>query len=1075
MPLTFSSNGGGSYGSAVPFQRQVEPSQMGFFLGLDQRELLRIQRYNEGWRFYFGKHWMFKREDGEALVTFNYFRKIIDKSVAFLVAKGFHVKVPEALEEITLPFVNEVWDYNKREQFAWDAATMGAVTGDVFIMVTWVEPTETAKKINPFTQGKIQVNLLGSEQVYPTWDPLNTDTLLSVRIETIYYADGMDRNATNTEGRQVPTKRFTQIITPDTIVEQFHGEKPVVRANFLGEIPVIHIRNLGIPKEYYGLPDAMDLIDLQREYNEKATDISDTVNYHACVDDETEALTRHGWKQRSALSVGCEVLCLDPETDEITWQPIEALNAFTYAGDLVRWDNRIDALTTPNHRWLAERKIGRPENARYAREFVRTSEAEGGEAAVADLRVGSLLRVGGGVPTHFPCKSIYADEFVELVGWWVTEASVNAQPSGNFTSTLAQSVKVNQSFVDDIRLLATYWRAQGESFRENATRPDGIATWYIGTGLTAQLLAVCPDKSLPAEFLARLTLRQAERLMEVLIDADGTRTTSGRTSWYQDDPGRKDGMQMLAAMLSGARTRAYENVRGNGVVDFYQTGTIEALSTVSRAQNVRYDGTVWCPTVKTGVWFARRSGYTYWTGNSPITCIFGAKAKQLEKGPRQIWAGLPSDARVENLRLEGDLTAANTYLDKVKLAIHELSDVPEGSLGGMQAISNTSGVALHLQYQPLVEKTQRKKAQYEPGFQQLNYFILRIGTVMGQVTLPYDICKNCGGRIVEVDTGETTRVWNTESERFEKMPVRKKKCFHIDKQTLEFTDPFKMRVKIWRMYGFGDEIREVPYDQLLEEIEGGSRSFWDYTVYQEEGLKKWKEENAEALQEAHTAAQDNANVMQPPPEPQYDPETGEAIPPPEPPTNEHPDVLPEAPKPPPIFVVKKLPMAEIDVPGEPERTTIVRKWLHPVTGVLLEEETEEKILVPTECQRPQYLNPYENTVEFQDVLPKDEALQAQLYQTYLAMEIVDEEWVQDQIPEVAKDATEIRKRMKAKKAAERQADPAVIEETEGGTKMTYQEAAPPPGAQATVPGKGGNPIPANNQLGGGQLWLKQRF
>lgn len=95
MPLSFFTNSGNSAGSAIPFQRIVEPASLGMFLNLEQAELIRIQRYNEAWRFYFGKHWAFTREDGEPLVTLNYFRKFIDKHAEFLLGKGFVVTVPE--------------------------------------------------------------------------------------------------------------------------------------------------------------------------------------------------------------------------------------------------------------------------------------------------------------------------------------------------------------------------------------------------------------------------------------------------------------------------------------------------------------------------------------------------------------------------------------------------------------------------------------------------------------------------------------------------------------------------------------------------------------------------------------------------------------------------------------------------------------------------------------------------------------------------------------------------------------------------------------------------------------------
>jgi hypothetical protein len=735
MPLSFFSNSGNSYGSAIPFQRIVEPAQLGFFLNLEQSELLRIQRYNEGWRFYFGRHWLFKREDGEPLVTFNYFRKIIDKSVAFLTAKGFHIKTPESLEEVSKPFLDEVWEYNKREQITVDIATIGAVTGDAFVLVTYEEATVMQKKINPFSQGQIRLNLLGSEQVYPTWDPLNTDTLIAVRIETIYYAERgsrqLDReDRVNHEGRQLYTKRFTQIITPDQIVEQFHGDMPIVRPNLLGEIPIVHIKNLALPKEYYGLPDGIDIVDLQRELNEKATDISDSINYHS----------------------------------------------------------------------------------------------------------------------------------------------------------------------------------------------------------------------------------------------------------------------------------------------------------------------------------------------APVTVIYGAKAKQLERGPRQIWAGLPKDSRVETLKLEGDLTAANNYWDKVKKGIMEISDIPEGSLGSMQPISNTSGVALHLQYQPLIEKTKRKRIQYEPGFEQINYFILRIGMIKGLLNLPFDLCKKCGGRIVEVETGKTTKVWNTQIQQFEDRPIRQKRCYHVDKQTLDFTDPFQMRMKFWRKYGFGDEVRELAYEAILREIETQKDSFWDYSVRQKELLKAWTEKNTDQI---NNVKADADTLMAAPP--QVDPETGAEIP--SPPPTPDPQTLPKPPEPPAILVTRPLPDGEMDIPEEPEQVNIVRTWINPDTQEVAFTDTVEMFLVPTECKVPQYLNPFETKVEFLDVLPKDEALQAQLYQQYLMMELVDVEWVQNKIPEIAHDAASIRKRMKAKKIRDQKLEPmqslkSPMGETQvlGPKTPDGNQLAPKPQDQAAVPGEGGNPTTQGNAL-----------
>ena len=110
----------------------------------------------------------------------------------------------------------------------------------------------------------------------------------------------------------------------------------------------------------------------------------------------------------------------------------------------------------------------------------------------------------------------------------------------------------------------------------------------------------------------------------------------------------------------------------------------------------------------------------------PITIITGAKASQLERGAKKIWAGLPKDARVENL--EGGyqgLKQGLEYLEVIKRTMHEMVGVPETALGQVQPISNTSGVALSIQFQPLMNVWALKVTQYGLGIQRINELVLR--------------------------------------------------------------------------------------------------------------------------------------------------------------------------------------------------------------------------------------------------------------------------------------------------------------------------------------------------------------
>jgi len=124
---------------------------------------------------------------------------------------------------------------------------------------------------------------------------------------------------------------------------------------------------------------------------------------------------------------------------------------------------------------------------------------------------------------------------------------------------------------------------------------------------------------------------------------------------------------------------------------------------------------------------------------SPVTVIIGAKASNLEKGAKKVWGGLPKDAQVFNL--EGGaqgIDGALKYLELLKRSMHEIMNIPETALGQVQPISNTSGVALSIQYQPLMNRWAQKVAQYGIGLEKINELALRTLALKEPQEFTYD-------------------------------------------------------------------------------------------------------------------------------------------------------------------------------------------------------------------------------------------------------------------------------------------------------------------------------------------------
>jgi hypothetical protein len=110
---------------------------------------------------------------------------------------------------------------------------------------------------------------------------------------------------------------------------------------------------------------------------------------------------------------------------------------------------------------------------------------------------------------------------------------------------------------------------------------------------------------------------------------------------------------------------------------------------------------------------------------APTTVIVGAKMSQMEKGARKVWHGLPKDAQVYNLEMASDATLAQSFMSLLKQAMHEMTGIPISALGQEQAVSNTSGVALQIQYQPMMMKFHEKAGTYGKGFAKTNELVLK--------------------------------------------------------------------------------------------------------------------------------------------------------------------------------------------------------------------------------------------------------------------------------------------------------------------------------------------------------------
>jgi hypothetical protein len=232
----------------------------------------RLNRYAATWAWYLGHHWSQRREMGEQNITMNYTRTMSDYITNFCFGKGVHFRTPEANAAIIPHLLHRVWEVdNNKMHTLWEMGQLAGVTGDCFVKVAYEDPWVDALGI--YHAGRVRIIPLNPAHCFPEYHPQDRQRLLRFKLKYRFWG-------TSPEGtRQVYT--FTEILTDESVEQYINDELVDQYDNPIATIPIVHIPNVTISSSPWGQSDIWDIIPLNREMNEKMTEVSDIINYHA--------------------------------------------------------------------------------------------------------------------------------------------------------------------------------------------------------------------------------------------------------------------------------------------------------------------------------------------------------------------------------------------------------------------------------------------------------------------------------------------------------------------------------------------------------------------------------------------------------------------------------------------------------------------------------------------------------------------------------------------------------------------------------------------------------------------------
>lgn len=330
---------------------------------------------------------------------------------------------------------------------------------------------------------------------------------------------------------------------------------------------------------------------------------------HSCYDEETEVLTKHGWKRWSNVSMDDKLASVNPETLFIEYLKPENLIREPYQGPMYKVQrNKIDMLVTPNHRiWACPMttKQGRKKqdySLFKAEDLYRRSYA---------LQIGGLNWQGELVDQ---IQGFPAGAFLEFMGFFIGD--------GWNDERYHNAVQFHLKKESKIRHLENICARCGLEFVQH-----GDSKFYIRGNALGNIMRECydenGDKIIP-EWVFELDRSLLLSLFRGLMASDGS--DKGTTPVF-DSTSRKliDQIQHLSLLLGLSSSisllhPAEDNRKDGWRIFFNQTRHKPEINKVSYDpfdEWVEYNGMVYCATLpKYHTLIVRRNGKPMVSGNS---------------------------------------------------------------------------------------------------------------------------------------------------------------------------------------------------------------------------------------------------------------------------------------------------------------------------------------------------------------------------------------------------------------------------------------------------------------------------
>lgn len=353
------------------------------------------------------------------------------------------------------------------------------------------------------------------------------------------------------------------------------------------------------------------------------------VTYACLPTDNTDVLTKSGWKKHKDLSYTDEVLTYSEIKDQYEWNNIQHIHHFKDKEVIDLRNNHIGFESTPDHRWLCKKR--KMKGSKYTKviryfstEYVQTQDLN----TECNIRNNSL---------YFNDSCTITDHEAELVGWLLADGYYSWSNKDEITSSsfgkrkglvmnICQSVNKYQKELEEC-LLANEIRYTVHDKKDVINKDNPVSSYLIkaedARNFLDRVVGIRDNKHNInwCEWVVKLGHSQLVSFFKGFWLSDGHCGSKGEIKITQNKGNIAEAIKLCGNLLGKVVT--YNHKTDNCIVMSFRDNNFITGQKLKEASRRITD--VFCITVPNSNFVIKQKGYITITGN----CMYGAQAPKI--------------------------------------------------------------------------------------------------------------------------------------------------------------------------------------------------------------------------------------------------------------------------------------------------------------------------------------------------------------------------------------------------------------------------------------------------------------